>query len=244
MARWPRLVASAYPIHITQRGHNRERTFLDTHDFACYREILRRASERTSCAIHACALMTNHIHLLVSSDDPRGPSRLMQYVGCRFVPYWNGRHRRSGSLWEGRFKSSIVDTDKYFLACSRYIDLNPVRAGIVSDPDDYAWSSYLHLAIGTRDDLLTRHAAYEALGHTPEHRQAAYAAFCTQSQTSVSAIRSAVQSGSAMGGHQFIARLETKLTRRATRHGHGGDRRSIRWEFSSREIDDQHEPRR
>lgn len=235
MARWSRLVAPDYPMHITQRGHNRDVTFHDAHDFACYREILLRASVRASCAIHAYALMTNHVHLLVTPAHRTGPSRFMQSVGSQYVRYWNKRHRRSGTMWDGRFKSSIVDSDDYFLACCRYIDMNPVHARIVDRADAYEWSSHRHLAYGEPDALLTSHDSYERIAGTPELRQAEYITYCgTNSPSDMGrAIRSATRVGAATGERHFLASLERKLQRPATRHVHGGDRRSDVWRWST-----------
>lgn len=235
MARWPRLVAPKYPMHVTQRGHNRDVTFHDEQDFAVYREILLRASLRTSCAIHAYALMSNHIHLLLTPSDWLGPARLMQCVGSRFVRYWNKRHHRSGTLWDGRFRSSLVDNDRYFLACCRYIDLNPVRAGLAREAESYEWSSHRHLAQGVHDPLITSHVAYEALARTAAQRQLAYREYCAQGTSSRAAdtIRSATRSGGATGDSRFIAQLQSLLKRPTTRRQHGGDRRGSGWQISA-----------
>lgn len=232
MARWPRLLAPGFPIHVTQRGHSRGPVFLDELDFARFRDALVHASVRAGCAIHAYALMSNHIHMLLTADDPLGPAQLMRSVGSRFVRDWNRRHRRSGTMWEGRFRSSIVETDRYFLACSRYIDMNPVRAGMVSRANRYAWSSYRHLAEGAPDEVVSPHAVYAALGTNAESRQHAYATFCAQRQAphAYDAIRVAVRGGAAVGDVQFLSRLGALLQRRVTRHVHGGDRRSPLWQ--------------
>ena len=234
MARWPRLVAPDFPLHITQRGHNRDVTFHDEQDLACYREILLQASLRTSCAIHAYALMSNHVHLLVTPINRLDPSRLMQRIGSRFVRYWNKRHRRTGTLWDGRFRSSVVENDQYFLACCRYIDLNPVRAGIVRAPEAYEWSSHRSLAHGIHDGLLTSHVAYEALAGTEQVRQLAYREYCLQGSPTHAAqlIRSATRGGAVAGSSRFRARIESLLKRPTMRHGHGGDRKSDGWRSS------------
>jgi putative transposase len=234
MARWPRIVAPSYPVHVTQRGHNRDVTFYDAQDFANYRNILLRAAARTSCAIHAYALMSNHIHLLLTPPSRVGLSRLMQTVGSRFVRYWNRRHQRTGTLWDGRFKSSLVDTDRYFLACSRYIDLNPVRAGIVQRAESYEWSSHRHLAHGAADGLIQTHVAYDVLGATARLRQVAYAEFCAERTQlrATNALRSAIQRGAA-GDARFLAQVEALLQRPTQRRAHGGDRRSEQWHASA-----------
>ena len=138
-----------------QRGINREPCFFVEEDYSCYLHWLRKAAADFHCAIHAYVLMTNHVHLLVTPDYPDGPSRLMQSIGRRYVQYINRTYKRTGTLWEGRFKSSVVQETHYFLMCSRYIELNPVRAGMVADPGQYRWSSYRHNGLGVADERLT-----------------------------------------------------------------------------------------
>jgi putative transposase len=161
-------------LHLIQRGNNRTTTFHCAGDFLRYREVLHHASHRFRCAIHAYALMTNHVHLLVTPEDDRGPSRMIQLIGQQYVRYLNTRHRRTGTLWEGRFRSSAIDSERYFLTCSRYVELNPVRAGMVDDAHQYRWSSHGHNAYGDVDQLVTPHLLYRALGATPADRQEAY----------------------------------------------------------------------
>jgi putative transposase len=174
MPRRPRLVIPDVPIHITQRGVDRCATFISDDDFALYLWVLRDACVRARCAIHAYALMTNHVHLLLTPADSDAPACLMRALGLRYVRYFNDRYRRTGTLWEGRFRSTIVDTSRYFLACSRYIERNPVRAGIVDDPGAYAWSSYRRNAYGENDGIVTPHSLYTALGTDAATRRAAY----------------------------------------------------------------------
>jgi putative transposase len=229
MARWPRLAAPDVPMHITQRGNNRVATFADIADFAHYRALLQHASEREGCAIHAYALMSNHVHLLVTPPNETGVSRMMQLLGRMYVRYFNTRHRRSGTLWEGRFKSALVDTSAYFLTCSRYIDLNPVQAGIVEAPNAYAWSSYSCLGDSRPDPIVTQHAEYLALGRTAAERSRAYRALCgveIESRTRA-VIRRATLGGAALGSDEFNVRMTQTLQRRVTRLPHGGDRRHV-----------------
>ncbi len=171
MARWPRIVLPGLPLHVVQRGNNRTPTFQSDSDFEHYREILTDALERTGCLVHAYVLMSNHVHLLLTSPDHRGVSRLMQMIGRRYVRFFNTRYNRTGTLWEGRFKSSLVDTASYLVTCSRYIELNPVRAGMVDSPAQYLWSSYQRLAAGSPDRLVTPHPLYSALGASPAERR-------------------------------------------------------------------------
>jgi putative transposase len=229
MARWPRLSVPGLPLHITQRGNNRIATFADAADFAQYRTFLHHASTREECAIHAYALMTNHVHLLATSPNVGGASRMMQLIGRLYVRYFNERHRRSGTLWEGRFKSALVDSSAYFLACSRYIDLNPVRAGLVQTADAYEWSSYACLGEARADPLITRHPEYLALGQTAEQRSRVYRAMCGGTATTHARelIRHATHGGAALGTAAFQTQLADALQRRVTRLPHGGDRRRM-----------------
>ena len=228
MSRWPRIVLPGVPMHITHRGNDRETIFRSAGDFAQYRDTLIEAGERTGCTVHAYALMTNHVHLLLTPGASDATARLMRIVGSRFVRYLNLRYRRTGTRWEGRFKSSVVDTDRYLLTCSRYIELNPVRAGIVDAPEAYQWSSYRRLALGESDPLITPHAVYESLGATARERQQAYRSLFVHALPDQSSrrIRHAALGGSALGSARFCARLGNQLDRRACRLSHGGDRRS------------------
>ena len=217
MARRPRIAVPGMPMHITQRGHNRSVAFLDAHDFAQYRAFLLHASRRERCAVHAYALMSNHAHLLVTPSTSTGASRMMQLLGRLYVAHFNARHHRRGTLWEGRFRSAVVETSSYFLACCRYIDLNPVRAGMVQAPDAYEWTSYAHLGHGEPDALLTPHAEYLALGSTPSLRRSAYRACCgvVNGQRASVTIRRATQRGDVLGRAEFQRILARALERPA-----------------------------
>jgi putative transposase len=229
MARWPRLAVPGMPLHITQRGNNRVPTFADDLDFAQYRLFLRGACEAEKCAVHAYALMTNHVHLLVTPANGTGAARMMQRLGRLYVRYFNRRHSRSGTLWEGRFKSALVDSSTYFLACSRYIDLNPLRAGIVRTPDAYEWSSFRRLGLGHPDPLITPHFEYVLLGHTDEHRARVYRGLCggARAVRSLDTIRRATAGGSALGDVLFAQQMTRLFRRRVTRLSHGGNRRRM-----------------
>ncbi len=228
MPRWRRIVLPGMPLHITHRGNDREAIFRSESDFAVYREIVLEASQRIECSVHAYALMTNHVHILLTPKRATGAAQLMQIIGCRYVRYLNGRYHRTGSRWEGRFKSSPVDSAPYLLRCSRYIDLNPVRAGLVTRPELYAWSSYGHLAHGNSDDLITVHDAYIGLGNDAQSRRSAYRGLVEDvlADRSTPAIRRAALAGTALGTARFCTRLEAELARPVTRLAHGGDRRS------------------
>ena len=178
MARPPRTVIAGIPLHITQRGNDRVRTFHDDRDITYYRELLLDATRALGCAVHAYVFMPNHVHLLVTPPDPSAPARLMQRLGARYVRYVNTVYARTGTLWEGRYRSSLVDSDRYVLTCMRYIELNPVRAGLVSEPELVRCSSYRYHALGEADALVSPHPLYLALGASPRDRRDAYRAMC------------------------------------------------------------------
>lgn len=169
-----RVLLSDYPLHIVQRGINREPCFFTDEDYYCHLHWLEESARACGCAIHAYVLMTNHVHLLLTPGETGSPSRLMQSLGRRYVQYANRFYRRTGSLWEGRFKSSVVQAEDYLLACQRYIELNPVRAGMVADPGQYRWSSYRANGLGQADARLTPHSLYLGLGKAAKERCLAY----------------------------------------------------------------------
>ncbi len=213
-------------MHITQRGNDRIETFRCADDFARLHMHLCAASVSAGCTIHAYALMTNHIHLLLTPTSCGSASDLMRRVGCRYVKYFNRRYHRTGTLWEGRFRSALVQSSSYFMACSRYIDLNPVRAGLVEGAADYEWSSFRHLAYGTPDALVHPHGEYLNLGVTDVDRRAAYLAFCASpgGHRAREAIRRATRSNAVIGDEEFTERLEASLHRHVTRGWIGGNR--------------------
>lgn len=187
-------------------------TFVSDDDFALYLWVLRDASVRARCAVHAYALMTNHVHLLLTPADPDAPACLMRALGQRYVRYFNDRYRRTGTLWEGRFRSTIVDRDRYFLACSRYIERNPVRAGIVDDPGAYHWTSYRRNAFGENDGIVTPHPLYTSLGRDNDARRAAYRGLIATevSPVAVAAIRTAARGRDPLartGYHHAVAAM-------------------------------------
>jgi len=172
--------------------------------------------------------MSNHVHLLVVPQCSTSASRMMQRLGRLYVRYFNARYHRSGTLWEGRFKSALVDSSTYYLTCSRYIDMNPVRAGLVRVPADYEWSSFACLGLGRSDPLVTLHPEYLALGGSAPERCHAYRALCdaANSGRSLSAIRRATRGGAALGSDSFKQQLARELRRPVTRISHGGNRRN------------------
>ena len=174
MARLPRQAIVAYPYHLIQRGHNRQPVFADDFDRRQYLAWLHEASAEHGLAVHAYVLMDNHVHLLATPERDGALSTAMQAIGRRYVRWFNRRHGRSGTLWEGRFRSSLVEADRYLLACQRYIESNPVRAGRVAAAADWPWSSHRHHAGLVVDPLVRPHPTVWALGNTPFERESAY----------------------------------------------------------------------
>ena len=217
MARRSRLLLAGLPQHIIQRGNNRQATFFAEEDYRSYLEWLREAATKHECHIYAYVLMTNHVHLLASAEQPYALSRMMQHLGRHFVRHVNYAYRRSGTLWEGRFKASLVDTETYFLRCCRYIECNPVRAGMVAHPTDYRWSSYPFHAYGAPDRLLSTHEEYEGLGSSAEERQHAYRKlFRNELEASeLSEIRNTANRGWPLGSERFKDEIERALRRAA-----------------------------
>jgi putative transposase len=201
------------PVHIVQRGHSREPVFFEDNDYLAYLRWLKEGAERYKVDIHAYALMTNHIHILATTGDTEGITRMMQYVGRHYVPYINHTYGSSGSIWEGRYKASLIHDEEYLLACMRYIELNPVRADMVRSPAHYRWSSYRHNGQGKEDALITPHALYLALGKTLPTRLAAYKALFKAHLDSgvLDDIRSAWQTGTPLGNDFFRQKVEARL---------------------------------
>lgn len=205
MPRRPRVLLADYPLHIVQRGINREPCFFTDEDYHCYLHWLEESARDCGCALHGYTLMTNHVHLLMTPKEQNAPAKLMQSLGRRYVQYANRVYRRSGSLWEGRYKSSVVQAESYLLACQRYIELNPVRAGMVVDPGQYRWSSYRANGLGQADGRLTPHERYLSLGSEGRERQAAYRALFRPELDAEAAadIRKALQLGMPVGNERF-----------------------------------------
>ena len=216
MARKPRLEFSGAFYHVIARGNRRATLFHDDADSTAYLERLERYRARDGVTLHAYVLMTNHVHLLVEPLESEHLSLLMQSVGRRYVRYINETYHRSGTLWEGRFKSAVVSHDAYLLACSRYIELNPVRAGLAQRPETYPWSSMHFHAQGTPNPLLDEDPAYLSLGETGAQRQGAYRAWLAAGvpATEWPAIRDATQKGLMVGPERFQREIEAIAGRR------------------------------
>ncbi len=223
MSRKPRFNLAGIPQHIIQRGHNREPCFYDEDDYRCYLDDLQEAANRNQTQIHAYVLMTNHVHLLATPESPYGITHMMQDLGRKFVRYMNDRYHRSGSLWEGRFKASLVDSEAYLLTCMRYIEMNPVRTAMVLHPGEYRWSSYSTNGAGHATRVVGYHPLYLALGETPARRQNAYRELFRDylDNEALHAVREALNQELVLGRDDFKSTIEAMI-KRQTRPGTPG----------------------
>jgi putative transposase len=203
-------------LHVTQRGVNKCACFACDRDYQLYLGLLEELAKRHSCAVHAYVLMTNHVHMLLTPSTSDGPSSLMKHLGQRYVQAFNKRHKRSGTLWEGRFKSCIVDSETYLLRCHRYIEENPVRAAMIGHPRQYPWSSYRSNAEGLPSALVTPHPLYMALASTAPQRILRYRELFNDPvfPGDTQAIRAAANSGLPLGSGEFVESLGRQLNRR------------------------------
>lgn len=209
MPRHARLRVAGRPWHVRQRGVNRCACFVGDADRQVYLNLLKVYARKHGCAVHAYVLMSNHVHLLLTPDRDDGVSRLMKSLGERYVPFFNRTHGRTGTLWEGRFRSSIVQSESYLFTCQCYIELNPVRAAIVESPGDYKWSSYAANAAGTATDLISPHSLYLALGNDRVERADAYRSlFGAPSDEVTKFIRESTNGGFAISDRAFAAALQ------------------------------------
>jgi putative transposase len=215
MARPPRLELAGVPLHIIQRGVNRAACFFSDVDRRFYLKCLGKFAARRGCLVHAYVLMTNHVHLLVTPGEKGATAAMLQDLGRTYVRVINTVHSRSGTLWEGRYKSSLVDTETYLLACHRYIELNPVRAGIASEPGEYPWSSHTHYTSDRPNSLITEHSLYHGLGANRMERQAAFRSMFLEplKAETLKHIRTSTNAGSALGSETFMEHLQTAVGR-------------------------------
>lgn len=216
MARLPRLTVPGYPHHVIQRGNNRQDVFRDAADCERYLGLLGELAPAHRVAVHAYVLMPNHVHLLLTPTEAPALSLLMQALGRRYVIWFNRRHARTGTLWEGRFRASVIESERYLFACSRYIEMNPVRAGLVGDPAQYRWSSHAHHVGRQPDSLIEEHPLIWSLGNTPFERQAAYRRLFDQSTDAaeVETLRAGIQGGWVVGSAPFGKAIEAQVARR------------------------------
>lgn len=219
MARLPRLTLPDYPHHVIQRGNNRQAIFVRPADYQRLLDLLDENARLFEVAIHAYVLMSNHFHLLATPQTAEGLPLMMQALGRRYVRYFNDAQGRTGTLWEGRYKSTLIQTDRYLLACMAYIDLNPVRAGMVAQAADYLWSSHGHYIGRGTDKLLTPHALTWTLGNTPFAREAAYAELVQSGINPAQqlALTAATLRGWAFGEPDFVADLQKRTLRRVSK---------------------------
>lgn len=216
MPRRPRFHVDGVPLHIVQRGHNREPCFFCEEDYQAYLHWLGEALIKERCALHAFALMTNHVHLLVTPEHAEAVPRLVIALGRRYVQYINTTYRRTGTLWDSRYKSSLIEAESYLLACQRYIELNPVRAGMVDDPAHYRWTSYRHNGLGQANPYVTPHPLYLALGGDDKARQAVYRKLFRAhlDQKAIDDIRLALNQNQPLGSSRFYAWIEAATGQR------------------------------
>ena len=232
MARLPRYVIPGQPQHIIQRGNNRQVIFAAEADYQFFRDALVEAADKHGLAIHAYVWMTNHVHLLATPGFADSISRTFQSVGRRYVQYFNYTYKRSGTLWEGRYRATVVDSERYLLTLMRYIELNPVRAGMVALPQDYPWSSYRRNAMGEGGPnayWLSSHEEYSRLGRDGADRHITYQALFATSigQGDLAEIRDCTHKGWALGGERFRAEIEALGQRQAASKGVGRPRKGI-----------------
>ncbi|MCC4597182.1 transposase [Xanthomonas campestris pv. phormiicola] len=229
MPRRPRLELPGFPLHITQRGVNRGAVFLDEDDHSRYRALLNDALKAHDIALHAYALMTNHVHLLLTPPAPGRLSAAMRVLGQRYVPVFNRKHGRTGTLWEGRFKSCLVDSERYLLMVHRYIELNPVRAAMTTAAEDYHWSSARSSLGIAADPAVSPHPAYLALGTDPADRAASYRQWLYQgvADDELHAIRLHLQQERALGHPRFQAMAARTLNRPVHVQPPGRPRKSV-----------------
>lgn len=227
MPRRARLAIANIVWHIIQRGNNRSACFFSDQDYLYYLYLLENQAVKHGCAVHAYCLMTNHVHLLLTPEEAAGPSFMMKHIGQCFTQYINRTYQRSGTLWEGRFKSCLAQNERYALHCSRYIELNPVRACMTNHPRDYRWSSYRHNAMGREIRLVTPHKSYLSLGSNALQRQQAYRTMVDSgvSEELANSIRSATNGNFVLGSKQFGREIELALGRRVSPRCPGRPRR-------------------
>ena len=218
MARLPRFFAPGIPLHVIQRGNNCQKLFNGVADYTVYLDWLQEAAQWHGCAIHAYVLMPNHVHLLATPTHQDSLPKTFQSLGRRYVQYFNATYDRTGTLWEGRYRATLIESETYLLTCCRYIELNPVRAEIVRHARDYRWSSYHFHAEGKANGLLSPHSLYQRLGSSTTARQQAYRTLFRRhlSGETLDAIREATNKAWVLGSAKFKDRLAKKLDRRVT----------------------------
>lgn len=234
MARLPRFVIPGQPQHVILRGNNRTEIFCADADYQFYLEKLQQACATYGCELHAYVLMTTHVHLLITPNEEQSLSKAIQMLGRYYVQYYNYCYQRTGTLWEGRYKATLIDSEAYLLTCMRYIELNPVRANMVAHPSEYPWSSYRHNALGQPNDLVTPHLEYRRLGKTEDERLTAYRQLFKHRipEASIAEIREATNKAWVLGNDRFKQHIQEKLDRRVGPKARGGDRKSEKFRIN------------
>lgn len=219
MSRHARPVFPKVPMHIVQRGNNKNPCFFSRKDYKLYTTMLQEAAALSGCQIHAYALMPNHVHILASPTDETAPAQMMKALGQRYTQYINRTYNRFGTLWQGRYRSSIVGEDRYFLVCHRYIELNPVRAGIIRHPADYEWSSYRTNAFASESEMIVPHETYLRLATNASDRTAAYRDLFRDeiSEPTLEHLRSAINTNFAFGSAEFVDQFRRETCRDSIR---------------------------
>lgn len=233
MPRGARTVISNYPHHVIQRGHNRQSVFASVGDYLYYLNNLQEWKVELGCRVFAYCLMTNHVHLVIDpGEDERNLALLMKRISGRQTRRMNCVEKRTGTLWEGRFKSSPISTDEYLLSCSRYVELNPVRAGIVSYPEDYPWSSYREKVGLAKQEYLDFDPLYLSLASEQADRQEKYKKFLMETipEKELQQIRQAIQRGQLTGGDRFVEEIAVKMGKRIEFRGRGRPRKVEKYE--------------
>ncbi|MCW5204510.1 transposase [Desulfobulbus sp. US1] len=218
MPRRPRIIVPGTPLHIIQRGNNRQACFFAEEDYLFYLDWLKEYAKKAQCTVHAYALMTNHVHLLLTPKKKDSAGSLMKRLGQRYVQYVNRTYQRSGTLWEGRFRSCIIQQETYLFTCQRYIEMNPVRAGMVQHPGEYRWSSYRVNGQGEKSELITPHPLYTELGETDTTRAQAYRTLfqAELDPGEIDKIRKATNGNFSLGDTRFHTEISQMLGRRVT----------------------------
>jgi len=236
MARLPRFNLPGQPQHVIVRGNNREPIFYADADYQFYLTKLLQACKKHECDLHAYVLMTNHVHLLITPGTEQAIGTALQMLGRYYVQYFNYTYNRTGTLWEGRYKATLIDSEAYLLTCYRYIELNPVRAmDDINHPSAYPWSSYRFNALGEENKLLVAHPEYRRLGKTDKQRQRAYRELFRARipQRTLDEIRQATNKAWVLGNDRFKEMIALKLARATTPRPRGGDRKSKEYRQSA-----------
>ncbi len=230
MARLPRFVIVDQPQHVIVRGNNRDPIFYRDEDYQFYLKKLKQACDKHNCDLHAYVLMTNHTHFLITPHTKDGIGKVIQMIGRYYVQYFNSTYERTGTLFEGRYKATLIDSEHYLLTCYRYIELNPVRANDMTDhPSDYPWSSYHYNALGESDECITPHAIYMKLGKNNLQRQKEYRGLFKAriSKKTLNEIRESTNKAWVLGNSSFKEKIQLQLNRRTTALKRGGDHKSL-----------------